>query len=49
MKDPEFLADAAKQRLEVNPQTGEEVAQQLDAIYRTPAAAIKRARAISGE
>jgi len=49
MKDPEFLADAAKQRLEINPQTAEEVAQQLDAIYHTPMVAIKRARAISGE
>jgi tripartite-type tricarboxylate transporter receptor subunit TctC len=49
MKDAELLADAKKQRLEVNPQTGEEVAAQLAEIYKTPAAAIKRARAISGE
>ncbi len=49
MKDPEFRADAEKQRLEVNPQTGEEVAAQIAQIYKTPPAAIKRARAISGE
>ncbi|MFN3890942.1 MAG: Bug family tripartite tricarboxylate transporter substrate binding protein [Beijerinckiaceae bacterium] len=49
MKDAEFLADAKKQRLEVNPQTGQEVAAQLAEIYKTSPAAIKRARAISGE
>jgi len=49
MKDPEFLADAQRQRLEVNPQTGEEVAEQIAQIYKTPSAAIKRARTISGE
>lgn len=49
MKDAEFLADAKKQRLEVNPQTGQEVAAQIAEIYKTPAAAIKRARVISGE
>ena len=49
MKDAEFLADAKKQRLEVNPQTGEEVAAQIAEIYKTPPSAIKRARVISGE
>lgn len=49
MKDAEFLSDAKKQRLEVNPQTGEEVAETIAQIYKTPAAAIKRARVISGE
>ena len=49
MKDAEFLSDAKKQRLEVNPQTGEEVAETIAQIYRTPPAAIKRARVISGE
>ena len=49
VKDADFLSDANKQRLEVNPQTGEEVAAQLAEIYKTSAGAIKRARAISGE
>lgn len=49
MKDAEFLSDAKKQRLEVNPQTGEEVAETVAQIYKTPPAAIKRARVISGE
>jgi tripartite-type tricarboxylate transporter receptor subunit TctC len=49
MKDAEFLSDAKKQRLEVNPQTGEEVAETIAQIYKTPPAAIKRARVISGE
>ena len=49
MKDADFLADAKKQRLEVNPQTGEEVAAQIAEIYKTPQSAIKRARVISGE
>ncbi|MDP2354846.1 MAG: hypothetical protein Q8M31_02145 [Beijerinckiaceae bacterium] len=49
MKDAEFLSDAKKQRLEVNPQTGEEVAETIAQIYKTAPAAIKRARVISGE
>lgn len=49
MKDTEFLSDARKQRLEVNAQTGEEVVATIAQIYKTPSAAIKRARVISGE
>jgi hypothetical protein len=49
VKDADFLADATKQRLEINPQTGQEVAAQLAEIYKTSPGAIKRARAISGE
>lgn len=49
VKDADFLSEAGKQRLEINPQTGQEVAAQLAEIYKTSPGAIKRARAISGE
>ena len=49
MKDAEFLSDAKKQRLEVNPMTGEQTAARIVEIYKSPPAAIKRARVISGE
>ena len=49
MKDADFLADAKKQRLEVNPMTGEETAKTIAEIYTSPPSAIRRARVISGE
>jgi tripartite-type tricarboxylate transporter receptor subunit TctC len=43
MKDPEFLADAEKSQLEVNPVSGEEVEQLVKDVYQTPKALADRA------
>jgi tripartite-type tricarboxylate transporter receptor subunit TctC len=49
MKDPEFLADAAKQRLLVTPMTGTEVESFIKDLYQTPADVVAAAKEISGE
>jgi tripartite-type tricarboxylate transporter receptor subunit TctC len=49
MKDPEFLAEAEKQRLLVTPMTGAEVEAFIKALYRTPADIVAAAKAISGD
>ncbi len=36
MKDPEFIADAKKQKLDVEPETGEHLAALISKIYATP-------------
>jgi hypothetical protein len=36
MKDPDFLADGKKQKLDVNPMDGEELAALIKKIYATP-------------
>jgi tripartite-type tricarboxylate transporter receptor subunit TctC len=36
IKDPDFLADAAKQKLIVNPVSGEKLHQLLQQVYATP-------------
>jgi hypothetical protein len=36
MKDPDFLADAKKQKLDVNPKDGEQLAAMIKKIYATP-------------
>ncbi|HZS63872.1 MAG TPA: tripartite tricarboxylate transporter substrate-binding protein [Xanthobacteraceae bacterium] len=43
MKDPAFLADAEKVRLEVNPMSGEDMQKLVGEAYATPPAIIKRA------
>jgi len=42
MKDPELLADADKQKLEVNPATGEEMQKILTRVYATPKGLVAR-------
>jgi tripartite-type tricarboxylate transporter receptor subunit TctC len=42
MKDKELLADADKQKLEVNPATGEEMQKILERVYQTPKSLIAR-------
>ena len=42
MKDPEFIADAAKQKLEVEPVPGDRLAAILKSIYATPKPIIDR-------
>jgi tripartite-type tricarboxylate transporter receptor subunit TctC len=44
MKDPEFLASAAKMNLEIEPVTGEAVEKLVVDIYKTPAEAVAAAR-----
>jgi tripartite-type tricarboxylate transporter receptor subunit TctC len=48
MKDPDFLADAEKTLLEVDPVTGEEMEQILKNAYATPKALVQRAAEFSG-
>ena len=45
MKDPEFLAEAEKLKLGIDPVSGENVQKLVDAIYATPEAEVIRARA----
>jgi tripartite-type tricarboxylate transporter receptor subunit TctC len=49
VKDPQFLADAEKQRLIVTPMTGPEAADYIKKLSQTPADVIASARAISGD
>jgi tripartite-type tricarboxylate transporter receptor subunit TctC len=49
MKDPEFLADIAKQRLIVTAMTGPEVEGFIKDLYRTPPDVVTAARTISGD
>ncbi len=44
MKDKEFLAEADKLKLEIDPMSGEEIAKMLDQISRTPADVVERVR-----
>ena len=44
LKDEAFLADAKKQRMEVQLVTGEEVAKVIDSAYASPPAVIQRAK-----
>ena len=45
MRDPEFLAEAAKQRMDVNPISGDEIHKLLERVYSSPPQLIERARA----
>ena len=48
LKDPEFLAEAERQKLDVsNPRRGEDLQRELEAIYRTPAHIVERLRGIA--
>ena len=49
MKDPEFLADAEKQRLLIGPDNGATVAKRIADIYASPPEVIARARDIAGD
>jgi tripartite-type tricarboxylate transporter receptor subunit TctC len=48
MKDAEFLADAEKMMLEVDPLTGEEMEQKLKRAYATPKPLVQKAAEFSG-
>ena len=45
MKDPDFVAEALKTRLEVDPVGGAEIDRLLAEIYATPKDVIEKARA----
>ena len=44
MKDPEFLADAAKIQADVQPSTGEDVQRLVARLYQTPRPVVERAK-----
>ena len=44
LKDPEFLAEADKLKLEIDPMSGEELAKMLENIAKTPADVVARVR-----
>jgi tripartite-type tricarboxylate transporter receptor subunit TctC len=46
MKDPAFLADAEKSRLELDPVTGEEMEEMIKQAFKTPKALVQRAMEI---
>ena len=49
MRDPEFLADAERARLEITPLTGEEAQALIAEVYATPPEIAERARAMLRE
>lgn len=44
LADPDFLADAAKAKIDINPSSGEAVQKVVEALYATPADVVARAR-----
>ncbi|WP_229266789.1 tripartite tricarboxylate transporter substrate binding protein [Leptospira sp. severe_002] len=44
MKDPEFIAEADKLKIDIDPLSGVEVAELLQKIYKTPADTVERVR-----
>jgi tripartite-type tricarboxylate transporter receptor subunit TctC len=48
MQDQAFLADAAKAKLDISPQSGEEVQAFVEAVYATPPNIVARARKVLG-
>jgi hypothetical protein len=42
VKDPAFLADAARSKLDINPVLGDELQRLTDEIYQTPPEVLKR-------
>ena len=44
MKDPDFLAEADKLKIEIDPVTGEQIAKMLEEISKTPADVVARVR-----
>ena len=46
LKDPAFLAEAQKQKLDVSPASGEDLAARVERLYRTPIAVVERTQAL---
>lgn len=49
MRDPQFLADAAKSKMDISPMAGEEAQKIADSIVDTPAAVVDRAKTLLGQ
>ncbi|HLH94112.1 MAG TPA: tripartite tricarboxylate transporter substrate-binding protein [Xanthobacteraceae bacterium] len=47
MKDPDFLAEAARQKVYINPVSGEKIAALLEQLYASPKDVLDRAAALS--
>ena len=47
MKDPEFLADAKKQKLDVEPRDGTHIANVIRKVYATPKSIIEKVSALT--
>jgi tripartite-type tricarboxylate transporter receptor subunit TctC len=47
MRDAEFLAEAAQQKLVINPVSGQNIAELLDRVYATPQDLLDRVAALS--
>jgi hypothetical protein len=45
MKDKDFLADAAQNKIEINPVSGERIQTMIEEGYRTPPDVVKKAAA----
>ena len=46
LKDPAFLAEAQKQKLDISPASGEDLATRVERLYRTPIAVVERTQAV---
>ncbi len=46
LKDPAFLAEAQKQKLDISPASGEELAERVERLYRTPASVVERTQSV---
>jgi tripartite-type tricarboxylate transporter receptor subunit TctC len=46
LKDPDFLAEAGKQKLDISPAPGEVLAERVAKLYRTPRAIVDRAQQV---
>jgi tripartite-type tricarboxylate transporter receptor subunit TctC len=46
LKDPAFLAEAQKQKLDISPASGEDLAERVERLYRTPTAVVERTQAV---
>ena len=44
MKDPQFLADAAKTQIDISPMTGEDVEAMVARVFVTPHEVVERAK-----
>jgi tripartite-type tricarboxylate transporter receptor subunit TctC len=49
MADPEFKADAAKRKLDLDPTSGKELQQVVEDIFKTPAAVVERVKPFLAE
>jgi tripartite-type tricarboxylate transporter receptor subunit TctC len=49
MRDPEFLAEAEKGQMEIEPMRGEDAQKVADSIVNTPPAVVARAKAVLGD